>query len=117
MSEGRQTALNRLGHIRGAAAAINGYVERGRAAYDDDPAVGDAILYQLIVIGEAAKGVMQSDASLVEELPDVEWSLLAKMRDRLTHRYWATDPEIVWATATPDVPTIHASVSAALDRL
>ena len=32
--------------------------ERGRDAFDADPAVRDAILYQIIVLGEAAKAAL-----------------------------------------------------------
>ena len=39
-----------------AADAIIGYTGRGRDAFDGDAAVQDAILYQIMVLGEAAKG-------------------------------------------------------------
>lgn len=90
---------------------------RGRSAFDADPAVRDAILYQVIVIGEAAKATLQADPALEAELPEVEWSPMARMRDRVTHHYWATDPEIVWATAAKAVPELRRAVEQALDRL
>jgi len=62
-----------------AANAIRSYVVRGRAAFDDDSTVRDAILYQIIVIGEAAKAVIAADETIAAETPTVEWSL------------WATD--------------------------
>lgn len=117
MSKGRAAALERLQHIVAAARAIAGYVARGRAAFDTDSAVREAILYQVIVIGEAAKATLVTDPALETELPDIEWSPMARMRDRVTHHYWSTDPEIIWATATTAVPELRTAVEQALARL
>ena len=68
------------------ARAVEAYTSRGRDAFDSDPAVQDAILYQIVVLGEAAKAVVTADAALAGELSKVEWSLLARMRDRVAHR-------------------------------
>jgi uncharacterized protein with HEPN domain len=69
----------------------------------------EAMVYQIVVIGEAAKAVIAADPSLATE-PDVEWSLLARMRDKVTHQYWAVDREIVWSTAVRDVPAIRRAL-------
>ncbi len=100
-----------------AATAIVGYTQRGREAFDADAALRDAILYQIVVLGEAAKAVVKADAILAGELSEVEWSPLARMRDRLTHQYWATDREIVWLTATQDIPALREVLAKAIARL
>ena len=100
-----------------AANTINGYTKRGRSAFDTDSTVRDAILYQLIVIGEASKATTAADDSIATVVPTVEWSLWAKMRDRITHQYWATDHEIVWLTATQDVEQLRTDLTKALLRL
>ena len=100
-----------------AAEAIGRYVERGRAAFASDPALRDAIVYQIVVVGEAAKAVVAADPSLEAELAQIEWSLLAKMRDKVTHRYWAINEEIVWATAERDIARIREVLRAALGKL
>lgn len=117
MSEDRAIALERLEHMVEAADAIAAYVARGRAVYDDDAAVRDAILFRIIIIGEAAKAVVQRDPALATELSDVEWSALARMRDRVTHQYWAVDDQIVWDTAVEDIPEVRAILADALRRL
>jgi uncharacterized protein with HEPN domain len=117
VSESRSTAIDRLHHMVEAADAIAAYTARGRNAFDADTAIQDAILYQIIVLGEAAKMVVKADADLANELSEIEWSLLAKMRDRVAHRYWETDRELVWATATKDIPELGATLSAAVARL
>src|SRR4029453_14934583 len=60
----RAAAVERLCHMAEAADAIAGYVGRGRAAFDTDPAIRDAILYQIIFLGEAAKAARAADPSL-----------------------------------------------------
>jgi uncharacterized protein with HEPN domain len=100
-----------------AANAIRDYVSRGRGAFDAESALRDAILYQIIVIGEAAKAACAADETIVGLVPDVEWSPWARMRDRLTHQYWATDEEIVWSTACHDVEALRQALTTALDRL
>ena len=94
-----------------AADAIAGYVSRGRSVFDADSAVREAIVYQIVVIGEAANAVTAADPSVVTDVPSVEWSLLARMRDKVTHQYWAVDREIVWSTAARDVPEIRTALA------
>jgi uncharacterized protein with HEPN domain len=117
VSDERDIALERLEHMVEAADAIADYVARGRLAYDSDAAVRDAILFRIIVIGEAAKAVVQRDPTLARDLSEVEWSALAKMRDRVTHQYWAVDDQIVWDTAVEDIPELRAVLAGALRRL
>ena len=114
---GREAARDRLLHMAEAADSIASYVGRGREAFDDDPAVRDAILYQIIVLGEAAKAALAVDPSLESSYPDIDWSPMARMRDRVAHHYWATDYQIVWDTACNAVPTLRQSVEAALRAL
>jgi uncharacterized protein with HEPN domain len=120
--EPRAAARDRLAHMRAAVAAIVTYTARGRAAFDADGALQDAILYQLVVLGEAAKAARSALlaepalAPRVDEL-GIEWSPIARMRDRVAHHYWTTDPEIVWATATTAVPALAVPVDALLAEL
>lgn len=117
MSKGREAAVDRIRHMVSAAEAIRGYVARGRATYDSDSAIRDAIVYQIVVLGEAAKAVVAADVTVERDVPEIKWSLWAKMRDRVTHQYWAVDSEIVWNTAEHDVPMIGRLLSDALKKL
>ena len=69
-------------HLMAAAEAIAGYVDRGRDVFNADSAVREAIVNQIVVIGEAARTVTSADPSVATDMPTIEWSLLARMRDR-----------------------------------
>lgn len=117
MSDERAIAVERMQHMVEAADAIAEYVARGRRTYDSDAAVRDAILFRIVVIGEAAKAVVHRAPALAADLSEVEWSALARMRDRITHQYWAIDPQIVWDTAVEELPEVRSLIAGALTRL
>ncbi len=72
-----------------------------------------AVLYQLIVIGEAVKRL---SLGLRQQHPEIPWTLMAGMRDYLIHGYDVVDWEEVWRTATRDVPDLLNKVEAFLPR-
>lgn len=110
MSE--RDALLVLHDIRDAADAITGLVagmtfERFAA----DRAVHDAVLYNLLVIGEAVKHL---PADLTAAWPAVAWRSSARMRDRLVHGYFHVSTAIVWETVERDLPGLREAVSSML---
>ncbi len=52
-----------------------------------------AVVKNIEIIGEAAKNV-PDDIKACH--PDIEWRVIAGMRDRLVHGYFGIDYEIVW---------------------
>ena len=61
----------------------------------------------LEVIGEAAKHV---PPSVRENYPEVPWSGLARMRDKLIHGYFGVDAEVVWQSLHEDLPPLRESM-------
>ena len=60
--------------------------------------------------------MIAADPAVATDIPTVEWSLLARMRDKVTHQYWTVDRDIVWSTAERDVPIIRKALALAIDR-
>ena len=74
-----------------------------KAAFLDDLKTQSAILHQLMVMGEA---VRRLSAEFRARHPQVPWTLITGMRDKLIHGYDIVDLEQVWQTAVKDVPEL-----------
>ena len=75
----------RLRHILDAAREATAFVKgRSRADLDADHMLSLALVRLLEIIGEAARGV---SGSIREAHPELAWSKMAGMRDRLIHGY------------------------------
>jgi len=72
-----------------------------------------AVLYQLLVIGEAVKRLSREFRA---QHPYIPWSLIAGMRDHLIHGYDAIDWDEVWRTAIKDVPELLSNVEPLLPQ-
>jgi uncharacterized protein with HEPN domain len=79
------------------------------AQFQGDETIQDAVVLRLIVIGEAAKKISPATRALLPQLPFDE---IARMRDVLSHVYWRINYQIVWDTATRDVPEVIRHVAA-----
>jgi uncharacterized protein with HEPN domain len=63
-----------------------------------------ATLHGLMIIGEATKRLSSGFRSQYSALP---WQQIAGMRDHLIHTYDQVNLELVWQTATIDVPRLR----------
>jgi len=57
----------------------------------------------LIQIGELVKKL---SPELKSRYPGTEWSNIAKLRDRITHRYESIELQILWEIITDDAPLL-----------
>lgn len=67
----------------------------------------DAICMNLIALGEAVKGLDKiTKGELLARYPEIYWSGVMKMRDKIAHHYFEMDAEIVFKTLKEDIPMI-----------
>ncbi len=93
-----------LGDIINAADEIVSFVEgMTEADFIADSKTRSAVLYQLLVIGEAVKRL---SPPFKGSMADIPWRLIAGMRDHLIHGYDVIDWDEVWHTATVDIPEL-----------
>jgi uncharacterized protein with HEPN domain len=98
----------RLRHIVDAAREALAFVEeRSRADLNTDHMLSLALVRLLEIIGEAARGV---SPAVRQSHPEIAWSKMAGMRDRLIHGYFDVNLDIVWETVTQDLPGLIAGV-------
>lgn len=103
MNQRDAAALREIVRLCGVGAAL---VKRGRAWYvgDADNVPGLAAESLIIKIGE---NVARLSIETTDRYPEVPWSLIKRMRDRLAHHYGGTDYDAVWDTLDADLPTIE----------
>jgi uncharacterized protein with HEPN domain len=87
---------------------------RDAVAFASDEAAYDAVLYNLLVIGEAVKRLPEEATGRLSEAHRVG---PARLRDLIAHRYFAIDGEIIWDVATRHVPALLVEAESLRDRL
>jgi uncharacterized protein with HEPN domain len=94
--------------IVAAARMALGYVEGG--AYEEfmgNTMRQDAVVRQLLVIGEASKRISEEFKALH---PAVPWRQMSGMRDILVHSYDHVDFDEVWRVVADDLKNLVAAV-------
>ena len=66
----------------------------------------------LIQIGETVKKLSDD---IIKKYPKTEWSNVAKLRDRITHRYESIELQIIWEIITADIPSLKADCESVLN--
>ena len=77
--------------------------DRGRAAYDNDPALQLAFEALSNRVGDLAKRLVALDP---ERFSAPIWSAAARNRDVVAHHYHRIDPELLWQTVAHDFVTL-----------
>ena len=96
-----------LDHMREAARLACSYVEgQTRDAFLADKRTQQAVILNLIVLGEAATKIAQASPDYVAAHPAVPWKSLRGMRNRIAHGYFSVDLDIVWDTVETALPAL-----------
>ena len=97
-----------------AARKVQEYV-RGltRQELAADGKTMDAVLYNLQVIGEAARN---TPAELRNRHPEVEWQKIAALRNVLVHEYFGLDEAIIWDIVRNKVPPLIEQLQRILSK-
>jgi len=68
-----------------------------------DDLIYDAVLRNLLIIGEAAKNIPENVRSLY---PKIEWKKICGFRDIVVHTYFGIDNAIVWDIIQTKIPVL-----------
>jgi uncharacterized protein with HEPN domain len=70
-----------------------------------------AVTLQILILGEAAKRL---SPGFRDRHPEIPWSDIMRMRDKLIHHYESMDPGEIWQAAQGDIPFLLSSLERAL---
>jgi uncharacterized protein with HEPN domain len=70
-----------------------------------------AVTRALQIIGEAVKKIPDTTR---QQYPQVPWKDIAKMRDKVTHQYFAIKLDVIWDTIKQDLPLLKRLISEVL---
>lgn len=91
-----------LDHAREAVAMAAG---KRRADLDSDRKLNLALVRLLEVVGEAAS---RTPTDQRDQYPQIPWTQIVGLRNRLIHGYDSVDFDILWQIVTHDLPLIVA---------
>jgi uncharacterized protein with HEPN domain len=94
----------RLVHMVEAAEDVSRFATgRTRSDLDTDRVLLFALVRGVEVFGEAASKI---SAAMKAATPEIPWPEIIGMRNRLVHAYFDIDADIVWETATEEIPAL-----------
>lgn len=65
-----------------------------------------AVIFNLMIMGEAATRLLKEHTAFVAEHGSVPWNSMKGMRNRLAHGYFDIDLAVVWRTVQSDLPAL-----------
>lgn len=93
-----------LADIVEAARTVARWIHRHGSDWAEDEILLNAVLRQLMVVGEAAACL---SAEAVARLPEVPWQEIRGFRNHAVHAYFSIDWAIVREVAATNLPELH----------
>ncbi|MFO7831306.1 MAG: DUF86 domain-containing protein [Desulfuromonadaceae bacterium] len=101
-----------LAHIEEAAKLATSYVkDMGKLEFLADKRTQQAVIYNIMIIGEAASQIINEYSDFVESTPEVPWREMRGIRNRMAHGYFALNMEIIWDTVSENLEDLGRIVS------
>lgn len=77
-----------------------------------DKRTQQAVILNLLHLGEAANRLVVESADIPDRYPQLPWTQMRGMRNRLAHGYFEINVEVVWATLTQALPELRVQLLA-----
>lgn len=86
-----------------ATEFVEGY---DKADFLNDKRTMQAIVLNILIIGEVATKIVQNHPEFAEANSAVPWTSMRNMRNRIAHGYYEIDFEVVWDTVSLSLPPL-----------
>lgn len=104
-----------LAHMLRAIDRITTLTDRTSfRTFEEDWVVQNAVMRELEILGEAAGRLSKT---LTSEQSDIPWRQITGIRHKLIHHYFEVDIEVVWTTATVNVPAVAPKLRSLAEQL
>ena len=101
-------------HIRFMLESVElalSYVEGfEREDFFRDKRTQQAVILNLLHLGEAANRLVAEHSDVLVRYPQLPWSQMRGMRNRLAHGYFDINIEVVWATLEQALPGLRTQL-------
>ena len=105
-------------HMIEAARLAQSYtVGLSKADFLIDRRTQQAVVLNVITIGEIAARVLSEHAEFVNKYPNVPWRQMRGMRNRMAHGYFDINLEIVWETVQKAIPDLERELAVICSEL
>jgi uncharacterized protein with HEPN domain len=101
--------LLRLRDIRDAIATIRDHIAPGSF----DRKTSDAVLYNLVVIGEAAAQISDETRARAPEIP---WTKVVGLRNLIAHEYFRVDLDVIEAIVAEQLEALDGTAKRLIDE-
>jgi len=86
----------------------------GRVAFNEDEKTRVWVVHHLEIMGEAARALSED---LKAEHPEIPWTMISGIRNRLAHEYFDVNEDIVWNVVEKEIPKLRAQIEAIAQML
>lgn len=82
----------------------------GKEDFLKDRRTQQAVVLNLITLGEVAARLMSKHSEFADAHPDIPWRQMRGMRHRMAHGYFDVNLEIVWETVQKSLPELQSQL-------
>ncbi len=107
-----------LNDMLDAIHLARGYVDGiDKSRFLEDRKTQQAVILNLMILGEAASRISGSDPSFIGAHPEIPWAQMRGMRNRMAHGYFEVDLDVVWDTVRESLPGLESYLVDILKRV
>ena len=107
-----------LEHIVEGIERIHRYVsDVSEIDFLADEKTQDAVIRNFENIGEVAHNIERYHSTFADAHPDIQWTVVYAMRNRIAHGYFKVDLEMIWKTIHAELPELHTQIKQLLEEI